>query len=156
MVPVVHFYGAKELSHVLRTTQPSLLVTPDTFGSLDFGYISDLAAEMTIPWAVVAEAASPLPAGATRFERLLEAEPLSYPIAVDPEKPAIIGFTSGTTRTPKGVIHSHRSIGFEARQSAAISPGLGPPRLSGLPSGISSACSAHCWDRWFEVFRSTC
>ena len=33
------------------------------------------------------------------------------------------------------MIHSHRSIGFEARQSAAISPRLGPPPLVGAPVG---------------------
>ena len=79
VVPVVHFYGAKELGHVLRTTQPSLLVTPDKFGSLDYGHVSELAGQMAIPWAVVVEADSTLPDRAIRFDGLLDAEPLQSP-----------------------------------------------------------------------------
>jgi fatty-acyl-CoA synthase len=36
-------------------------------------------------------------------------------VAVDPAAPSIIGFTSGTTGRPKGVVHSHRNIGAIVR-----------------------------------------
>ena len=35
VVPVVHFYGAKEVDYILRATEPSVVVTPDRFGHTD-------------------------------------------------------------------------------------------------------------------------
>ncbi len=76
-----------------------------------------------------------LPPGAVPFESFLGADPLTGPQPVDPDGPAIIGFTSGTTRDPKGVIHSHRTIGCETRQLDYMYPGGGPPMITGAPVG---------------------
>ena len=136
IVPVVHFYGAKELGHILRTTQPSLLVTPDGFGRVDFlGQLESLVDDVGVPWTVVPMRGTPIPVTAADFHHTLDGRPLTAPIAADPDEPAIVAFTSGTTRAPKGVVHTHRSIGFEARQSAGISPSGGPPPLVGAPVG---------------------
>ena len=32
----MHFYGAKEVEYILRTTEPEVIVTPDRFGYSDF------------------------------------------------------------------------------------------------------------------------
>ncbi len=53
-------------------------------------------------------------------------------VAVDPDAPAIVAFTSGTTRNPKGVVHSHRTIGFETRQLNDMFPTGGPPQITGV------------------------
>ena len=65
---------------------------------------------------------------------MLDSEPIDAPAAVDPDSPALIAFTSGTTRDPKGVIHSHRTIGFEARQLSMLAP-PGPDTIVGAPLG---------------------
>jgi acyl-CoA synthetase (AMP-forming)/AMP-acid ligase II len=136
VVPVVHFYGAKEVAHILRVTRPSLLITPDRFGRIDYrDSLSGVVDELGVPWAVVNASGSTLPTRAVAFSALLDADPLNRPVSVDPDEPAIVAFTSGTTRAPKGVVHSHRSIGFEARQSAEISPKDGPPSIVGAPVG---------------------
>ena len=120
VVPIVHFYGAKEVDYILRTTAPDVVVTADRFGHTDYLAIYEtLLADRPGPlWLVVGDtpaADAPAARHAVR-RRCSTASPSPGPRAVDPDAPAIIGFTSGTTRDPKGVIHSHRTIGFETRQ----------------------------------------
>ena len=62
------------------------------------------------------------PDGSIAFSDLLAADPLGAPIAVDPGTPALVGWTSGTTSSPKGVIHSHQTVCAEIAQLGATSP----------------------------------
>jgi acyl-CoA synthetase (AMP-forming)/AMP-acid ligase II len=137
VVPIVHFYGPKEVGYILDATEPSVVVTPDRFGYTDhLGMYDELLAHRADPlWLVVDTASSGLPARAAALDQLLDAEPIAAPAPVDPDSPAIIGFTSGTTRDPKGVVHSHRTIGFEARQLDHMFPVGGPPQITGAPVG---------------------
>ena len=61
------------------------------------------------------------PAGRIAFSDLLAADPLEVPIAVDPGTPALVGWTSGTTSSPKGVIH-YTTVCAEIAQLGATSP----------------------------------
>jgi acyl-CoA synthetase len=138
VVPVVHFYGAKEVEYILRATTPDVVVTADRFGHSDFlaTYEALLAAGGDPTWLVAGETPpGELPKGARPFADLLDADPLREPAEVDPDAPAVVGFTSGTTRDPKGVVHSHRTMGFEARQLHLMYPGTGPPQIIGAPVG---------------------
>lgn len=137
VVPIVHFYGAKEVGYILRETSPAVVVTADRFGRSDFLATYEPLLEGTgAQWLVVGDTpAGRLPAGATPFDALLAAEPVHGAAPVDPARPAIIGFTSGTTRDPKGVIHTHRTIAFETRQLHHMFPTGGPPPITGAPVG---------------------
>ena len=138
IVPVVHFYGAKEVDYILRSTTPDVVVTAEAFGHADYlsTYEELLRDDTEARWLVVGDTeASGLPPGATPFASLLDHEPLATPLAADPGGPALIGFTSGTTRDPKGVVHSHRTIGFESRQLSDMFPAEGPPQITGAPVG---------------------
>ncbi|MGA8724467.1 MAG: AMP-binding protein [Acidimicrobiales bacterium] len=138
VVPVVHFYGPKEVGYILRATSPDVVVTADRFGHADYlaTYEALLAEDVDPLWLVAGESLpSELPKRAQPFATLLDADPLAAPAEVDPDAPAVVGFTSGTTRDPKGVVHSHRTMGFEARQLHLMYPGTGPPQIIGAPVG---------------------
>jgi acyl-CoA synthetase len=138
VVPVVHFYGAKEVDYIVGAMAPAAVVTADRFGHADHLAVwQDVLARRPVPlWLVVGDTArDDLPPAATPFADLLDGEPLPGPVPVDPDMPAIVAFTSGTTRDPKGVIHSHRTIGFETRQLDHMFPTGGPPQITGAPVG---------------------
>ena len=138
VVPIVHSYGAKEVEYILRVTSPDLVVTADRFGHSDYltTYSELLAHRPVSLWLVVGDTPGPdLPAAATAFETLLASDPITGPAQVDPDAPTIVGFTSGTTRDPKGVVHSHRTIGSETRQLDYMFPKGGPPSITGTPVG---------------------
>jgi acyl-CoA synthetase (AMP-forming)/AMP-acid ligase II len=138
VVPVVHFYGAKEVDYILRATSPDVVVTADRFGHNDYlsTYDALLSARSGARWLVATGPdTGALPSSATALTALLDGEPLAGPLPVDPDAPAVIGFTSGTTRDPKGVVHSHRTIGFETRQLDYFFPKGGPAQITGAPVG---------------------
>ncbi len=136
VVPVVHFYGSKELGYIVQAVQPDVVVTADRFGRADYlDTYKSLLTESGAPWLVVGESpAGELPPGATPFSDTLTGDPISGPLDADPYSPAIVAFTSGTTRDPKGVIHSHQTIGFEAVQLGLLSS-QGPPTITVAPVG---------------------
>jgi acyl-CoA synthetase (AMP-forming)/AMP-acid ligase II len=136
VVPVVHFYGPKELDYIIRSTDPDVVITPDVFGKTEYlPAYEPLLSDRGKPWLVVGDPSTALPTGATPFTAELDTAPLAAPVEVDPDSLAIIAFTSGTTRDPKGVMHSHRTIGFESRQLAAMTDRGGPPPIVGAPVG---------------------
>ena len=138
VVPVVHFYGAKEVAYILDATDPAVVITADRFGLTDHLAVWEgVLAERSGPrWLVVGDTpAASLPRRAEPFADLLDGDPIASPAPVDPDSPALIAFTSGTTKDPKGVIHSHRTITCEARQLNLTFPHGGPPSITGAPVG---------------------
>lgn len=122
VVPVVHFYGAKEIRHIIATARPRVFITFEEFGRARFE--PELYSDVPIVGVVGRD-----------FDELLDDEPLTDHLAVPADAPAVVAFTSGTTRNAKGVVHSHQTLGYETRQLAnAYPPGL-ERQLTAAPVG---------------------
>jgi acyl-CoA synthetase (AMP-forming)/AMP-acid ligase II len=136
LVPIVHFYGPHEVGYVLRESGARVLVTADSFGHLDYlGALEELRPGLPALEHVAVVGESPPPPGAVTFASLLEGAPVDGAVAVDPAAAAVVGYTSGTTAAPKGVIHSHRSLLAELRQVTGMGATGATPILTGAPVG---------------------
>jgi acyl-CoA synthetase len=137
MVPIIHFYGPNEVRFIVRQSGARALVIPDGFGGIDhIGLLASVRDELPGLETVVVdgppERVREVP-GAVGLAELAEAGPLDAPLPVDPDSPAMIGYTSGTTADPKGVIHSHRTLLSEVRQLASLNVLGGRPSLMASP-----------------------
>jgi acyl-CoA synthetase (AMP-forming)/AMP-acid ligase II len=136
VVPIVHFYGPKEVGYILRRSDARVLITADHFGHQDFlANLDGLRAELPALELVAVVGDSGVPGYAVDFRALVAESPLAGPLSADPNSPALVAYTSGTTSDPKGVVHSHRTIGFEIRQLGAIQPNQAPHPESGTLTG---------------------
>lgn len=139
LLPIVPAYGAHEVSFILRESGAKVFVLAhewrgrDVTSMLpDLGPLPDL--ELTV---VVTEArAESLSADVTAWSDIT-GDPAAYVAPeVQPDDIAVMVYTSGTTASPKGVQHTHRSLLAELG-SANVRAGTGPgsTHLAVFPPG---------------------
>lgn len=112
--PIVHIYGSRETAYILNQCEPKVHVTASAFGHQNF--VDNLKSMADLPDFELVVADEKVPSGCGRFFDLLDEDPIASPAHVDPAVPALIGWTSGTTANPKGVIHSHETVCAEIQQ----------------------------------------
>ena len=164
MVPIVHFYGAGEVEFILSESGAKAIVSVDRFGAVEHlenlesirGRLPALEHVFVVSSGTTASDAP----GMVPIEVLLEAAPIRTIPDIDPDGPAMLGYTSGTTANPKGVVHSHRSLLFETRQLAALDTASGRPTLVASPLAhmtgmlasnlvpLHQSLPLHLTDRW--------
>ena len=135
LVPIVHFYGPKEVSHILRESGAKAFLSFDRFGSRDFVADYERASEGADDLELVAFAGGDGPAGTLRFDDLIVEGADFTPVLPDPDAPAVVGYTSGTTADPKGVIHTHRTLNGEMIHMTRMGALGRRPALVGAPVG---------------------
>src|SRR3954447_26465124 len=149
-VPIVHFYGAKEVGFILSQSQARVLITADRFGHVDM--LANLETlRPTLDALELVFVLGDTPSNSRPFADLTGGALLDELARVDPNAPALVIYTSGTTADPKGVVHSHRTMGFETRQLAGLMASNAPPILVGAPIahaiGMLSGLLIPVWNR---------
>ncbi len=129
--PIVHIYGSRETSYILGECRPRVHVTASRFGHQDF--LANLEAMPEIPGMQLVVLDGAGPPGSVGFSDLLAHDPIESATRVDPGAPALVGWTSGTTASPKGVVHSHHTVCAEIAQLGATSPPTTRPLLVANP-----------------------
>jgi acyl-CoA synthetase (AMP-forming)/AMP-acid ligase II len=127
LVPIGHMYGTSEIRYVLdESGARALIVANWRKPGFEFAILPDGPLEH-----VIAVGDLPAPRNVVPFDDLVTADPIEQTADVDPAQPAVIGWTSGTTGPPKGVLLSHRAMCAETRWHMA-------PMMNGLSDRLAS------------------
>lgn len=127
LVPVGHMVGTSEMRHALSESGARALIVGNW---REPGFPFDTLPDGPLEH-VIAVGGLPTPKGVVAFDDLVDVAPIVQPAVIDPAQPAVIGWTSGTTGSPKGVLLSHRAMCAETRWHMA-------PMMNGLSHRLAS------------------
>lgn len=118
--PVIPIYRDHELRFILKDAKTKLIYIPERLRSLEFpGMIASLQSELPNLKHIVTVRAEAEYEGMLRFEDLIDNDlvDLENLPKVDPNSIKTILYTSGTTGSPKAVLHSHNTLSRVIRNS---------------------------------------
>ena len=140
-------YGAKDAAFMLRRSKAKVLIVPHRHGRTDYlAFGREVrAAAPDLEHVVVLGDAPAGEGGWLPFSELAAADPLTDLPAVDPGSLAQIGFTSGTTGEPKGVMNTHQTLDAVGRNWVEH---VGVERFEGAVDLIASPVGHHTGYIW--------
>lgn len=136
VVPIVHIYGPAEVGFILRQARASALVVPDRWRNIDFLKRLDDTPEVHALETIVV-IGDDVPPPWTPWALLEAGSAVALPrLEQSADDPAFLVYTSGTTGTPKGVLHSHNTLLAELRVAQDIGTNTpGRVTLGSFPAG---------------------
>jgi cyclohexanecarboxylate-CoA ligase len=125
LVPVVPIYRARELGFIIRQVRPKAVFAPQEYRSYRHaGQLRELLTAEAAGTVVIGVRDDGSTPGVERFDALVSrpgpppAEALDA--QVTSQDIAVVLYTSGTTSSPKGALHSHQTLLAESRGVAAL------------------------------------
>lgn len=114
LCPIVPYYRAAEVRHILERTDSVAVILPDSFGGFSYLQMLDEIRPVLPALKHVIVAGEAAPPGATSLRSLMDGmgtpETRLSPEALDANDPTAIIFTSGTEAAPKAPIWTHNTI----------------------------------------------
>jgi acyl-CoA synthetase (AMP-forming)/AMP-acid ligase II len=158
--PVVPIYREFELRQVVNAVRPACVVAPAEFRGVDHVALVDDSCR-AVGWDPAARIVlRGTVTGWLAFDDAV-AGAADFVDGVDPDAPALIGWTSGTTSGAKGVVHSARSFiasplrsarsfsyGWDDRSYMPAPVAHATGLLSALAIPLYTGCSVVLRDRW--------
>jgi acyl-CoA synthetase (AMP-forming)/AMP-acid ligase II len=154
-VPAVSIYGPTELGFILRQSRAKVLVIPDSWRKTDYAERVRRMENLPHLEHIIVIGKNPVPGPVTYWEELAAASSsIGGPERISADDVCIINFTSGSTASPKGVIHSHKTFGAAVFvHPLLLEPGEPGASFSELPAGHVAGLIA--WLRPFLLCEHT-
>jgi acyl-CoA synthetase (AMP-forming)/AMP-acid ligase II len=140
--PIPPNYRDSELEYILADCGSKAIFIPETFRNFDYpAMMQRLAANLPDLKDVVVVRGGP--GHALRYEDAIrfEAGPDESLPKIDAATVMMVMYTSGTTSKPKGVLHSHETYDYRARQMGEMW-GIGPDDVVFMPSPVTHITGA--------------
>ncbi len=144
VIPLLPMFRERELRFILEQSRARLLIIPGRFRGFDYpGLLTTLWSGLPHLAHVLVARGEP-PVGMQAFAEFLATpwdqqhpETALYLLpGIDPDQLLMVMYTSGTTADPKGVLHTHNTLGAEVRSLERVHD-LRPADITLVPSPVT-------------------